>query len=151
MSKTVVLSGGRTFEVNEVGPQAWVVFFEHNPPPSMPMGEKTNDAGTVIKVQLPDNDPRMLEWGEQVEIAVRKRREVGYLALFDGRLEVPANWKIPRAFGIETPKGQDEKLVRYVQFEVIKTADDVDALDRASNGDITPQEVEAQSEPFKSN
>jgi hypothetical protein len=153
MAKTVVLSGGRQFTVNEVGPGSWAQFLKYNTDPVKPYDEQENDLGTLIKVKIPDDDPRMEIFYREVVRYMGKQREASYLALFHQQVDVPDDWDIPHSFkryGVEKADNPDDLLVQYVQFEIVKTNEDVVTLERASSGDIDPVEVAAQAVQFQS-
>lgn len=134
----VTLPSGGVYRGSPVGPRAWVEFLSACPTPERPYEEKENDLGTMIRIPLADDDPLMDAFWTAVGKHNAFTERVSWLSFFDGHLEVPEGWQIPKGFrlaGIETETDPDDLLMQYVRYHVIRTqADNVELTCAISGG-----------------
>ncbi len=121
----VTLSNGQTIEVYPVPPFAL----------------------TNVEARYPATTP------EGIALRERMIRETAWLlALPD--VKVPADWQCPRALqhaGIEPRQGETGRMLDYIEYGLLLTADDIRAVQAAMyGGALTEEEIGAAEDSFRS-
>jgi hypothetical protein len=140
ISTKVTFSNGEEHEVLRVPPYALRRVGADHPLPDLP------------EPDAPDFEERVAEVNALYEARGRLLHETSLLmALPD--VEVPEDWAFPRGLrhgGVEPRQGENGTWLDYVEYGLLRTQEDIEALQDAMHGKpLSREEVTAAEETFQ--